>query len=266
MKTKIYDAHGNKAKEMELPEIFSAKIRADIVAKVLESKKIAQPYSPSPMAGNQYSASGKFNHRRHVWKTLYGKGISRIPRKIMSRRGSQFNMQGATIPGTKGGRRAHPPKILHLLTRNTINKKEMKLALISALSATANSKMISRKYSSLKNEKANVPFIVESKFLELKTKDFLKAMREMLGEKIFSVAVGKKEVRSGVGKMRGRKYKENAGAILVVGKIEKTKANVLDAANAQNLGVLDLAEGGMGRIAIYTEEAIKELNKKLGEK
>jgi len=263
MKTQIYDEHGKKAREMELPKIFSTKIREDIVAKVLESKKIIQPYSPSPVAGNQYSASGKFNHRRHVWKTLYGKGISRIPRKIMSRRGSQFNMQGATIPGTKGGRRAHPPKILHLLTRNTINKKEMKLALISALSATANSEMISKKYSRLNDEKVKAPFVVESKFLELKTKDFLKAMKEILGEKAFSVAVSERKVRSGVGKMRGRKYKENAGAVLVVGKKEKSKTNVLDMTNAENIGVLDLAEGGMGRIAIYTEEAIKELGEKL---
>ena len=263
MKTQVYDSHGKKAKEMELPKIFSAKIREDIVAKVLESKKIIQPYSPSPMAGNQYSASGKFNHRRHVWKTLYGKGISRIPRKVMSRRGSQFNMVGATIPGTKGGRRAHPPKILHLLTRSIINKKEMKLALISALSATANSEMISKKYSTLSKEKIHAPFIVESKFLELKTKDFLKAMKEVLGEKAFFVAVSKKEVRNGVGKMRGRKYKENAGAVLVVGNKEKSKANVLDIATTKNLGVLDLAEGGMGRIAIYTEEAIKELGERL---
>ena len=263
MKTQIYDMHGKKAGEMELPKIFSAKIREDIVAKVLESKKIAQPYSPSPMAGNQYSASGKFNHRRHVWKTLYGKGISRIPRKIMSRRGSQFNMVGATIPGKRGGRRAHPPKILHLLTRNIINKKEMKLALISALSATANAEIISKKYSRLKNEKTKAPFIVESKILGLKAKDFARAIEDMLGEKAFSVAISEKKIRSGKGKMRGRKYKENAGAILVTGKKEKAKANILETANAGNLGVLDLAEGGMGRIAIYTEEAVKELGEKL---
>ena len=54
MKTEVYDIHGKKAKEIELPKIFSEKIREDIVAKVLEAKKIKQPYSPSPMAGNQY--------------------------------------------------------------------------------------------------------------------------------------------------------------------------------------------------------------------
>jgi len=112
MKARILDTNGKKTKEITLPSFFSHKIRYDLIAKILEAKKTRQPYSPSPVAGNQHSASGKIRHRRHVWKTHYGKGISRIPRKIMTRRGSQFNWVGATIPSTRGGRRAHPPKIL----------------------------------------------------------------------------------------------------------------------------------------------------------
>src|SRR3989344_5654257 len=225
MKAEVYDAEGKKAKEIELPKIFSEKIREDIVAKVLEAKKIKQPYSPSPMAGNQYSASGKISHRRHVWKTSYGKGISRVPRKIMTHRGEQFNWEGATIPGTKGGRRAHPPKILHMLNRLKINKKEMEIALISALSATANTKFVARKYARLNGEKIKqLPFIVEEKVLSLKTGEIIKAVKTMLGKNLFEVSIRKKSIRSGIGKLRGRKYKENAGLLLVVGKKEKVKS------------------------------------------
>ena len=112
MKAKVLDISGKKTKEIELPGVFSRKIRKDLIAKVLESKKSKQPYSPSPVAGKQHAASGKMVHRRHVWRSGYGRGQSRIPRKITSRRGTQFNLIGAEVSSTRGGRRAHPPKIL----------------------------------------------------------------------------------------------------------------------------------------------------------
>ena len=93
----------------------------------------------------------------------------------MTHRGEQFNWEGATIPGTKGGRRAHPPKVLHMLTRLKINKKEMETALISALSATANAKFVVGKYARLKDEKIKaLPFIIDGKVLGLKTKEMIK--------------------------------------------------------------------------------------------
>jgi len=263
MKMEVFDVHGKKAKQMEMPDFFMGKIREDLIAKVLEAKKIKQAYAPSPLGGNQHSASGKFSHRRHVWKTLYGKGISRIPRKIFSRSGSQFNMAGATIPSTRGGRRAHPPKILHMLTRHKINKGEMNLAFISALRATASPEIVSKKYATLRDEKIkNLPIVIETSVLKLKTKDFLKMLKEILGEKIFNVAVRKKVVRAGVGKLRGRKYKENAGLLIVKGKKEKANSKLMEVATAENLSVNDLAQGGFGRLVIYTEEAIRELEKR----
>jgi len=92
MKVKIFNIDGKKTKEIELPKIFSSPIREDIVSKILEIKKTHQPYSPSPVAGKQHSASGKIRHRRHVWKSHYGQGISRIPRKSVSRRGGQVQL------------------------------------------------------------------------------------------------------------------------------------------------------------------------------
>lgn len=264
MKAQVFNIEGKKAKEIELPKFFSEGIREDIVAKVLEAKKIKQPYAPSPMAGNQSSAAGILSHRRHVWKSDRGKGLSRIPRKIFSRRGSQFNWEGATAPSTRGGRRAHPPKILNMLTRKKINKNEMRIALKSAIAATANPDKLSKKYSTLKNEKIkNLPLVVESKAPELKTKDFVKLLKNILGEKVFEIALKTKNMRSGKGKLRGRKYKQNAGILLVIGNKEKTNSKIVDVAKTNNLGVNDLAEGGIGRLTIYTEEAIRELGEKL---
>lgn len=263
MKADIFDLHGKKSKQIELPKVFAEKIREDIVAKILEGKKIKQPYAPTPLSGHQHSASGILSHRRHVWKSDRGKGLSRLPRKIMSQRGSQFNWEGASAPHARGGHRAHPPKILHMLNRIKVNKKEMILAMTSALSATANKKKVAGKYASIEEKDVKeLPFIVEKGILNLKTKELLKTMEHMLGEKLFNVSVSKKSVRAGIGKLRGRKYKQNLGLLIVTGKKEKMNAKVFDSANASNVGVVDLAKGGLGRITVYTEEAIKELGEK----
>jgi len=264
MKANVFDVTGKKAKQIDLPKIFSQKVREDLIAKILEAKKINQPYGPSPVAGKQHSASGIIVHRRHVWKSGYGKGMSRIPRKTMLRRGTQFQQVGAEIPSTRGGRRAHPPKVVSMINTKKINKKEMKLGLISALSATANPKVIAKKYERLRGEKLeNFPLIVESKLVELKTKNLLETLKKILGEKVFEVSLRKKEVRSGRGKRRGRKYKENAGLLIVVGEKESPMTSAFEIKEAKSLGMNDLAKGGAGRITVYTETAIKELEAKL---
>ena len=269
MKANILSVEGKKLKEIDLPSCFSQKIREDIIAKVLEAKKTKQPYGPMPLAGNQHSASGKIKHRRHVWKTHYGKGISRIPRKIMTRRGSQFNWVGATVPFAVGGRRAHPPKVISMLNKKKVNKKEMTLALKSAISATANKKEVVKKYERLKDEKIemkNLHFIVESKIIALKTKKFLESIKKIFGEKLFDIALKKKKVRSGKGKLRGRKYKSSAGMLFVTGKDEKIKTKLFETAKTSYLNVTNLAKGGQGRLVLYTEQAIKDLNDKFKEK
>jgi len=220
-----------------------------------------------PLAGQQYSASGKLNHRRNVWKSQYKRGISRVPRKIMTRRGSQFIWIGATAPFTRGGRRAHPPKILSMLSKKNINKKEMNLALVSAISATANEKQLKRKYSTLKNKEVkNLPFVVEEKFLSLKAKEIMNSLKKILDENLLDIALRKRCVRSGKGKMRGRKYKKNAGVLIVTGNSEKLRGKMFETKNVNSLSVTDLAKGGQGRLTIYTENAISELNKKLNKK
>ena len=264
MKANILSINGKKLKAIELPSCFSQEIRKDIIAKVLEVKKNKQPYAPSLVAGKQHSASGKIRHRRHVWKTHYGQGISRIPRKIISRRGSRFNWIGAEISSATGGRRAHPPKIPSMLKSNKINKKELKTALISSISATANEKEVVKKYARLKNKKIdNLPLIVETKLISLKTKELISSLKKILGKQLFELALQKKSIRSGKGKFRGRKYKKNAGLLLVTGEKEKLKTNAFDIKNIKQLGVTDLASGGPGRLTLYTEQAIKDLGEKL---
>lgn len=267
MKTQILSLEGKKTREINLPSCFSAKIRNDIVSKVLEAKKTMQPYGTSPMAGKKHAADGKIVHRRKVWRSGYGRGQSRVPRKIFSQRGSNFNWEASDVPSARGGRRAHPPKPISMVNTLKINKKELSLAMLSAISSTANKKEIIKKYETIEEkELKNVPFVVDSKIASLKTKKLIESLNKILGKDLFDIMVKKKTIRSGKGKLRGRKYKSNAGAILILGGGEKIKTNIMDVQNAKDLGINDLAKGGAGRLAIYTEKAIKDLGEKFGGK
>ncbi len=216
IKAKLFDINGKEKGTVELPKCFSAKDREDLVAKVLDAKKRKQPYAPSPIAGNQASASGVINHRRHVWKTSYGRGMSRVPRKLMMSRGGQFHWVGATSPNTRGGRRAHPPRVESMTVFLKINKKEMRLALMSALSATINSEKICLKYSKVEKDLIkNIPAIIE-KIDGIKAKNLSELIISVLGNSLYEIVLKKKSVRAGRGKMRGRKYKANAGILIVI--------------------------------------------------
>ncbi|MEA3414284.1 MAG: 50S ribosomal protein L4 [Nanoarchaeota archaeon] len=263
MKAKIYTIDGKQGKEITLPSCFTQKVRAELIHKIEEAKKTMQPYAPSPVAGNQYSASGKMIHRRKVWKSQYGRGMSRIPRKIMSVKGSQFNWVGATVPNTRGGRRAHPPKAISMINTLSINKKELRLALCSAISATASVEWLNKKYTTLDNKKLQVPFIVESKFTKLKVKELKNTIEKIIGKELSNIIFKNKTIRAGKGKTRGRKYKSNQGVLLVIGKEEKLKTKNFDIQTTAKLGIMDLAKGNPGRLTIYTEKAVEELGVKL---
>lgn len=260
MKTKVYGLDGNESKRIELPNCFSEKYRPDVILKVYEAQKKneKQVYSNYLLAGKKVSASGKIKHRRHRWRSHYGKGISRIPRKTMRARGTQFYWIGAFIPGTRGGYRAHPPKTLKRKLK--LNRKEILLALKSAISATANKKIILSRYKKINELKLNFPVIITSEITKIKkTKELKKLI-----EKIFSgvkAIYKKKKVRAGKGKLRGRKYKKSAGLLIITGNDEKIIGeNLFDIKKINEVNLKDLAPGGNpGRLIIYTEKTIKNL-------
>lgn len=263
MKTNILDIQGKKKSEIGV-NFFSSPVREYIVAKVLAAKRSWQPYAPSLTAGKKHSAKGKIVHRRHVWRSGYGRGQSRVPRKIFSQKGGQFNWEAAEVPHARGGMRAHPPKIKSMKNKKKVNKKELQIAFVSGLSATAKPKYILKKYKTLdEKDLGNIPVVVESKLVSLKTKEFLSSLKKILGGKLFELAIPKKKSGRGKGKLRGRKYKRNAGALLVIGSKEKVKSNLLETEKANTLGIQDLAKGGVGRLVIYTEDAIKEITERL---
>jgi len=258
MKAKIYDKNGNAGREIELPKNFSENVREDILQKTFEAKKYKQPMGSFPWAGMQYSASGIIKHRRHVWKTSYGKGISRIPRKIMSRHGDSFNWVGATVASTRGGRQAHPPKSEENQFKK-INKKEFLVAFNSGLAGTASKYYLEKKYG---KKLEQLPIVFDSGVLSLKTKEFIETLKKVFGE-CFDKILKVKKRRAGKGKMRGRPYKSNAGLLFVIASDENMKRKGIEVVKVSNLKIKDLAPNGQpGRFASYTEKALKEIGEK----
>jgi large subunit ribosomal protein L4e len=255
-KIQILDINGKKAKEITT-SLFEEPIREDLMFKIIEAQKTRQPYKPKQYAGMNRSASGNVLHTRHDWKTDRGRGMSRFPKKTMWRRGTQFSWVAAIIPSARGGRRAHPPH--GEIKFKKINKKELKKAILSALTYVSSAEEIKKKYHSLEEKKIDIklPLAVEDKILNLKSKDFFKTLKNILGN-LYEIAIQKKSIRAGIGKMRGRKYKKNAGLLLVIGKEENAKIKGIDVVNANKLKIADLADGG-ARLTMFTEKAIKEL-------
>jgi large subunit ribosomal protein L4e len=253
MKTTLYSSKGEKKSQVELPKLFSIRVREDIVKKYFEADKLIQPYASFTRAGMRQSAHGTISHKRHDWKGHYGRGISRVPRKTMWRRGTQFFWVGANVPGTRQGRRAHPPKGIGAAKK--INKKEIVLAFNSAMAATANKDFILKRYSTL-DKIENIPFIIEA--LPTKTKELKETIKAMLGD-VARLAFKEKTVRAGKGKTRGRKYKSNAGALIVTSPEEKSKFSGIDIKATSEITIADFYP--LGRLTIYTKKALEELSK-----
>lgn len=249
----VHDIKGQKTSEIALPHIFASKIREDIALKYYEADKTYHPYSPSPYAGRKHSASGTISHRRHEWKGHYGKGIARVPRKAMWRRGEQFYWVGAEINAARGGRAVHTPKIYYRVPK--INAKEVLIAMHSAIASTAKKEFISKRYSRLNEFTGQIPFVV-SNAEEMKTKQLIEVLKKMLGDN-YEIALQKKDVRAGKGKMRGRKYKSNAGLLLIKSRDEKINLKGVDIISVNELQISDLYP--LGRLTIYTEKSLKEL-------
>jgi large subunit ribosomal protein L4e len=259
MKTKIFDSSGKESGSLDLPKNFSFKIREDILSKVFEAQRgiYAQAYGAKEGAGAQYSASGIIKKKRHDWKASYGKGISRVPRKVMSRHGASFNWIGATVSNTRGGRRPHAPRSEKNPFKK-INKKELLIAFNSAFSGTVDPKSLEKKYG----RSVNSGFVFDNKILNSKTKDFIISMKKSFGDS-FSGILKKKSIRAGIGKMRGRKYKSNAGLLFVISKGEEMKRKGIEIVKVPDLRIKDLSPNGEpGRIVCYTKNAIKEIGER----
>lgn len=258
MKASLFAIDGKKMKTVDLPMQFEEDVRPDLIMRSFLASQSAgrQTYGAYIRAGQR--SSSKLSRRRRDYKTAYGLGISRVPRKILWHRGTQFGWVGAQSPATVGGRRAHPPKAYSILTKK-INKQEKRKALRSALAATAVLELVKKRGHHL----SELPLVIDNSIENLAKTKQVEAMLKQLGLGNELLRTRQLKVRPGRGKMRGRKYKHKTGPLLVV----STNAPIIKAAhnipgvqvttvNALNIHLL--APGGIpGRLTLFSEKALE---------
>ncbi|MBC8500446.1 MAG: 50S ribosomal protein L4 [DPANN group archaeon] len=248
MKLKLLTINKTETQAIDLPIQFYEPVRTDLIQRAflaIQSNK-RQPYGADPEAGKR--ASAVLSRRRRKYRGAYGFGISRVPRKILSRRGTRMNWVGAFAPGTVGGRRAHPPKAEKSWSQK-INKTERRKAIRSALAATINTELVKNRGHL---PPKNYPFIIEDKINEIK---HTKKLRGVLAK------IGFKE------ELEKTKAKNKKGLLLVTTteELKKVGSNIpgFESEKASNLNVEILAPGGVpGRLTIFTKSAMKELVEK----
>ena len=259
----IQDLEGKKVKEVKLPEQFKEPYHPDLIKRAvltIQSNK-RQPYGASLSAGKR--ASVKISKRRHNYRGCYGRGISRIPRKVTWHRGTQFGFTAAFAPGTVGGRKAHPPKSEKNWNKK-INIKEKRKAIRSAISATINLDLVKQRNHL---PPKNYPFIIDSKIEGLQKTKEVKQTLEKLGFKDELKRIESKKVRAGKGKSRGRKYKKKTGPLIVVSsncKLIKSSTNIpgIKIIEVKKLNTELLAPGTQaGRLTLFTDKAIEIMEK-----
>lgn len=260
MKVAVYNLEGNVAKRVKVPNVFRSPIRPDVVRRVvvaLQSHRF-QPQGRDVMAGKRTTAES--------WGVGYGR--ARIPR-VKGERHPKAGA-GAFAPGTVGGRRAHPPVVKRDI-RKTVNKKERKLALRSAIAATAKKDLVTGR-GHVVEKVLRIPLVVVDDLQGLKKTADVKRVLTILGlwPDVERVKRGMKE-RAGKGKMRGRRLKIRKGPLIVIERdegIRRAASSVpgVDVVNVSNLNAEVLAPGThIGRLTLWTESALEKLDELFGD-
>ncbi len=248
---KVFDLEGKNIKKIDLPEVFSTPIRTDVIKRAVLAVQSSrfQPQGRDYMAGKRTSAESRGT----------GSAIARIPR-IKGGAGT-----AAFAPGTVGGRLPFPPKSEKRILKK-IPKKEKRLAVMSAIAATAQRNMVASRGHSIEDV-VGFPLVVTDDLEGLKKTKEVEETLIHLGilSELFRVKESRK-IRAGKGKARGRKMKQAVGPLIVIKEnqgIQEAASNILGvqtvAVNKINAEML--APGTHpGRLTIWTEGAIGQLN------
>ncbi len=249
----VYSLDGDVVKTVDLPTVFRADIRVDLIRRAVTAFQAnrRQPYGPSIGAGMRHSVrwSGK------------GHGVSRVPRL----RGT---MTGAQAPGTVGGRRAHPPRPDTVWAKK-VNEHERRLARNAALAALKDPKMVASRGHRFPDD-ITLPVVIEDGIETLTpetgaTREGLKILDQLGLAPDVERAKDGRHIRAGRGKMRGRRYRQPRSVLVVVkeaGTVRRLLGNLpgVEVVSPSALNAEVLAPGGdPGRLTVFSEGALEVL-------
>ena len=244
---------------MKLPTVLVAPIRADVVHFVHTNmrKNSRQAYSVNVGAGHQHSAES--------WGT--GRAVSRIPR--VSGSGTHRAGQAAFGNMCRKGRMFAPTKTWRKWHRK-VNVNQRRYATVSALAASALPALVlARGHRVMEVEE--LPLVVSNDVEKLtktsKAVDLLKAVGAYAD---VEKAKASRQVRTGRGKLRGRRHTMRRGPLIVYNEdngIVRAFRNIpgVDLAQVDRLNLLQLAPGGhVGRFIIWSQAAFEKLDSVFG--
>ena len=239
MKRPVLTINGKKDSDIDLPNVFETEINRTLIHRAfvnLQSHGF-QKHSTKPTAGMEVVADSN--------DPPTGRGVARIA-KIKGGGGGRAGQAGE-VASTRGGRQAHPPIAAKVIYKK-INKKENKLALCSALAATASKELVENRGHKVEgiNE---FPLVISDDIEKIsKTSELIKVLDDLKITQDVDRLRSRKR-RTGKVALRGRVSKIGKSALFVVSKSE----NIAKAAGgipgvevciAKNLSVLNLAPGG----------------------
>ncbi len=261
MQVNVYDMNGKEKGKVSLPKAFQEKVRADLIKRAVLAERSwkRQSYGADPLAGQRSSAH--YHGRRGIKHSMMNREMSRMRRIHNS---GFLNLTARIEPYARKGRKAHPPKAEKIWDLK-INRKEWKKALNSAVAASADKDLVSKRH---RTKDIIVPLVFEDTFEGIKKTKEVVSLLLSIGLKDELDRCSEKKVRSGRGKTRGRKYKKRKGPLIIFNDdkgIEKAAKGIpgIDVAKASELTAELLAPGTQpGRMTIWSKTAITEFGKK----
>lgn len=244
-----------------LPTVFSSPIRPDIVQHVHTgmAKNKRQPYAVSEKAGEQTSAES--------WGT--GRAVARIPR--VSGGGTHRAGQAAFGNQCRSGRMFAPTKVWRKWHQK-INLGQKRFATASAIAASSVPALLLARGHRISTV-PEVPLVIDSKTFEgaaiVKTSAAVSLLKAIgAGADVVKVQKSRK-LRAGKGKMRGRRYRQRRGPLVVYNpdidgkELVRAFRNIpgVETSSVFALNLLQLAPGGhLGRFVIWTSSAFAALD------
>jgi large subunit ribosomal protein L4e len=246
---------GDSTKQVALPAVFLAPIRPDIVNFVHTSmnKNKRQAYAVNKDAGMETAAES--------WGT--GRAVARIPR--VPGGGTHRAGQAAFGNMCRGGRMFNPTKTWRKWHRK-INTNQKRYAVCSALAASALPSLVMARGHKI-DQVPECPLVVESSVEAVdKTAKAMKVLEALGAADDVEKSKASRQIRSGKGKMRNRRYVQRRGPLVVYDNdqgIKKAFRNIsgVELCDVSALNLLQLAPGGhLGRFVVFTEGAFAKLD------
>ena len=258
----LYNIGGEVKGTVKLAGPFSETVREDLIRRAVafEKSRERQAYGTDRLAGKRTSAH--YHGRRRVRHSMMNREMARMKRI----HGSGFMAFTARfVPQAVKGIKAHPPKS-EKVWKLSMNRKEYRKAIHSAVSATADMEIVKARGHRINGIKS-LPIVLEDRAESLDKAREFRSLLEKLGLSEELERAGVKKVRAGKGTARGRKHRKKKGPLVVVSKesaLIRAGRNIagMDVVPLSELRVDMLAPGAHpGRLTVWTKGAIEALGK-----